>query len=133
LIICQIQQFSGKNPTTVIGIDCNNSLSEVQKDKDTVTLLVGQGCKWKRDLAESRDTLDSAGDLNYARDTKVSSKQMGKDAYELRCLRCVQGRLAIPWGQTQAVCPYCGQTWRITWVTPTVAKIRGRLLSKETP
>ncbi|MFO7995666.1 MAG: hypothetical protein R6U93_00735 [Dehalococcoidia bacterium] len=63
----------------------------------------------------------------------VVNKQMGEEAYELRCLSCVQGRLPVPRGQTRAVCPYCGQAWRITWVTPTVAKIRGRLISKETP
>lgn len=64
---------------------------------------------------------------------KIQRKPIEKEAYELRCLRCVQGRLRVPWSQTQAVCPYCGQAWRITWVTPTVAKIRGRLLGKETP
>ncbi|MFO7773307.1 MAG: hypothetical protein R6V59_05155 [Dehalococcoidia bacterium] len=80
-----------------------------------------------------RRTIPFALYLSYNRDTRVVSKQMGKEAYELRCLRCVRGRLAVPWGQTQAVCPYCGEAWRITWVTPVVAKIRGRLLSKETP
>lgn len=54
-----------------------------------------------------------------------------KDGYALRCLRCVQGRIIVPWSQSQVVCPYCSQAWRITWVTPKIAKIRGKILDKE--
>ena len=124
----------GKNiPITLVSIDCNSSLSEVQKDKDTITLW-SVGVANRREISQNTGTrLTVRGVLGRDRGTKVASKQMGKWAYELRCLRCVQGRLAVPWGYTQAVCSYCGQIWRITWVTPTVAKIRGRLLSKETP
>jgi uncharacterized protein (DUF983 family) len=56
---------------------------------------------------------------------------LSEEGYEMRCLRCLKGRIIVPWGQKEAVCPYCGQGWRITWVTPKVAKIRGRVLEKE--
>jgi uncharacterized OB-fold protein len=52
-----------------------------------------------------------------------------KKEYALRCLRCLGGRILVPKGQTTAICPHCGQGWRITWVTPDVAKIRGRLMT----
>lgn len=48
--------------------------------------------------------------------------------YALRCLKCLGGRISLPRGRTTAICPHCGQGWRITWVTPDVAKIRGRLI-----
>ena len=54
-----------------------------------------------------------------------------QEGYEMRCLRCLGGRMLVPWGQTRTTCPYCGQAWRITWVTPRVAKIRGKVLAKE--
>jgi hypothetical protein len=54
-----------------------------------------------------------------------------QEGYEMRCLRCLKGRMMVPWGQAQIACPYCGQAWRITWVTPKVAKIRGKVLTKE--
>lgn len=52
----------------------------------------------------------------------------GKKEYTLRCMRCLGGRITVPRGETTARCPHCGQGWRITWVTPDVAKIRGRLI-----
>jgi ribosomal protein S27E len=55
----------------------------------------------------------------------------GKEGYEMRCLKCLKGRITVPWGQLEITCPYCGQGWRITWVTPKVAKIRGKILTKE--
>ena len=51
-----------------------------------------------------------------------------KEGYNLRCMRCLGGRITVPRGETIAYCPYCGQGWRITWVTPDVAKIRGRII-----
>jgi ribosomal protein S27E len=51
-----------------------------------------------------------------------------KKEYNLRCMRCLGGRITVQPGQTEARCPHCGQGWRITWVTPDVAKIRGRLM-----
>ena len=51
-----------------------------------------------------------------------------KGIYTLRCMRCLGGRIAVPRGQSTARCPHCGQGWYITWVTPEVAKIRGRIL-----
>lgn len=53
------------------------------------------------------------------------SKQEG---YKLRCMRCLGGRITVQRGETTTNCPYCGQGWRITWVTPDVAKIRGRII-----
>lgn len=40
--------------------------------------------------------------------------------------------MVVPWAQGEIQCPHCGQEWRITWVTPEVAKIRGKVLRKET-
>ena len=51
-----------------------------------------------------------------------------KKGYSLRCMRCLGGRITVARGEPTAVCPYCGQGWRITWVTPDVAKIRGRII-----
>ncbi|MFQ5827477.1 MAG: hypothetical protein ACE5IA_09000 [Dehalococcoidia bacterium] len=56
---------------------------------------------------------------------------MEKEGYTLRCMRCLKGRIVVPWAQEEIQCPYCGQEWRITWVTPKVAKIRGKVLKKE--
>ena len=53
-----------------------------------------------------------------------------KKAYSFRCMRCLGGRITVPLGETTAHCPHCGQGWRITWVTPEVAKIRGRLIEE---
>jgi ribosomal protein S27E len=55
-----------------------------------------------------------------------------KEGYTLRCMRCLGGRIIVPWAQGEIQCPHCGQEWRITWVTPEVAKIRGKVLRKET-
>lgn len=57
---------------------------------------------------------------------------MEKEGYAMRCMRCLKGRITVPWGQEEIECPHCGQGWRVTWVTPTVAKIRGKVLGKET-
>jgi hypothetical protein len=46
-------------------------------------------------------------------------------------MRCLGGRITVPRGVTTATCPYCKQGWRITWVTPEVAKIRGRIKGGE--
>lgn len=51
-----------------------------------------------------------------------------KAGYTFRCMRCLGGRISVPRGESTAWCPYCGQGWRITWVTPEVAKIRGRIV-----
>ena len=51
-----------------------------------------------------------------------------KEGYSFRCMRCLGGRITVPRGVTTATCPYCKQGWRITWVTPEVAKIRGRII-----
>jgi DNA-directed RNA polymerase subunit RPC12/RpoP len=53
-----------------------------------------------------------------------------KEGYSFRCMRCLGGRITVPRGETTAHCPHCGQGWRITWVTPEVAKIRGRLIER---
>jgi hypothetical protein len=50
--------------------------------------------------------------------------------YVLRCMKCLGGRISVPRGESTAWCPHCGQGWRITWVTPEVAKIRGRILER---
>jgi hypothetical protein len=54
-----------------------------------------------------------------------------KEEYTLRCMRCLGGRISVARGEETARCPHCGQGWRITWVTPDVAKIRGRILKEE--
>ncbi len=53
-----------------------------------------------------------------------------KEGYSFRCMRCLGGRITVPRGETTTHCPHCGQGWRITWVTPEVAKIRGRLIER---
>ena len=53
-----------------------------------------------------------------------------KKGYSFRCMRCLGGRITVPRGVTTTHCPHCGQGWRITWVTPEVAKIRGRLIEQ---
>ncbi len=50
--------------------------------------------------------------------------------YTFRCLRCVGARIFVPRGESTAWCPNCGQGWRITWVTPEIAKIRGRIVKE---
>jgi DNA-directed RNA polymerase subunit RPC12/RpoP len=54
-----------------------------------------------------------------------------KKEYSFRCMRCLGGRISVPRGEQTARCPLCGQGWRITWVTPEVAKIRGRIPKEE--
>ncbi len=54
-----------------------------------------------------------------------------KPEYTLRCMRCLGGRISVARGEETAWCPHCGQGWRITWVTPEVAKIRGRILMED--
>lgn len=51
-----------------------------------------------------------------------------KKGYALRCMKCLGGRIFVPLGESAAWCPHCGQGWRITWVTPETAKIRGRII-----
>jgi hypothetical protein len=51
-----------------------------------------------------------------------------KKEYTLRCLRCLGGRIIVSTGDATARCSHCGQDWRISWVTPDVAKIRGRVI-----
>lgn len=51
-----------------------------------------------------------------------------KKGYSMRCMRCLGGRITVMPGETEAYCPFCGQGWRITWVTANVAKIRGRIV-----
>ncbi len=51
-----------------------------------------------------------------------------KREYKLRCLRCLGGRITVATGDATARCSHCGQNWRISWVTPNVAKIRGRMI-----
>ena len=53
--------------------------------------------------------------------------------YSFRCMRCLGGRIFVPRGEITVKCPHCGQGWRITWVTPEVAKIRGRLVEQGEP
>ena len=53
-----------------------------------------------------------------------------KKGYEFRCMACLGGRIFVPRGEYTARCPHCNQGWRITWVTPEVAKIRGRLIER---
>ena len=52
----------------------------------------------------------------------------GKKEYRLRCLKCLGGRITVFTGDATARCSHCGQNWRISWVTPEVAKIRGRVI-----
>jgi DNA-directed RNA polymerase subunit RPC12/RpoP len=52
-----------------------------------------------------------------------------KEGYTFRCMRCLGGRIFVPYHKSKAWCPYCGQGWRVTWVTPEIAKIRGRILN----
>ncbi len=51
-----------------------------------------------------------------------------KKEYKLRCLRCLGDRITVTTGEATARCSHCGQNWRISWVTPEVAKIRGRMI-----
>ena len=51
-----------------------------------------------------------------------------KTGYTLRCMKCLGGRITVSRGESTTWCPHCGQGWRITWVTPEVAKIRGRII-----
>lgn len=53
-----------------------------------------------------------------------------KEGYSFRCMKCLGGRIFVPRGETTTYCPHCGQGWRITWVTPEVAKIRSRLIER---
>jgi len=53
---------------------------------------------------------------------------VGKKEYTLRCMRCLGGRITVFTGDSAARCSHCGQNWRISWVTPEVAKIRGRII-----
>lgn len=48
-----------------------------------------------------------------------------KVRHEVRCFVCLK-RMELAPEQKTVECPHCGQAWRITWVTPTMPKIRGR-------
>lgn len=43
---------------------------------------------------------------------------------EVRCLNCFE-RYRVPPRAETFVCPSCGWEWRVSWVNPKLAKIRG--------
>ena len=43
---------------------------------------------------------------------------------EVRCLNCFD-RYRVPPRAESFVCPNCGWEWRVSWVNPELAKIRG--------
>jgi rRNA maturation endonuclease Nob1 len=43
---------------------------------------------------------------------------------EVRCLNCFE-RVRVPPRADRITCPSCGWEWRISWVNPELAKVRG--------
>ena len=55
----------------------------------------------------------------------VSDKQKASDRIgEVRCLNCFH-RYKVPPKADRFVCPECDWEWRVSWVNPKLAKVRG--------
>jgi rRNA maturation endonuclease Nob1 len=48
---------------------------------------------------------------------------------EVRCLNCFE-RYRVPPKADRFACPACGWEWRVSWVSPELAKIRGPMWEK---
>jgi hypothetical protein len=48
---------------------------------------------------------------------------------EVRCLNCFH-RHRVPPEAEKFVCPECGCEWRVSWVNPQLAKLRGPMWDK---
>jgi hypothetical protein len=48
---------------------------------------------------------------------------------EVRCLNCF-ARYRVPPKADRFVCPECNWEWRVSWVNPELAKIRGPMWDK---
>jgi rRNA maturation endonuclease Nob1 len=55
--------------------------------------------------------------------TKDSEKARSRIG-EVRCLNCFE-RYRVPPKAEKFTCPSCGWEWRVSWVNPKLAKIRG--------
>jgi len=61
---------------------------------------------------------------------KVTEREKEKSRIgEVRCLNCF-ARYHVPKGADKYVCPECGWEWRVSWVNPELAKIRGPFWDK---
>lgn len=56
--------------------------------------------------------------------TKVKHSIDKKGVSEIRCLNCL-ARIIVPPKAEKTTCPNCQKQWRISWLNPTFAKIRG--------
>ncbi len=64
---------------------------------------------------------------------RVSEKEKEKSRIgEVRCLNCF-ARYRVPARADKFVCPECGWEWRVSWVNPELAKIRGPMWEKMEP
>lgn len=55
--------------------------------------------------------------------TKGSEKEKSRIG-QVRCLNCFE-RYRVPPKAEKFTCPSCGWEWRVAWVNPKLAKIRG--------
>ncbi len=57
-------------------------------------------------------------------------EQKGSDPIpEVRCLNCLH-RCKVPPKADRIKCPECGWEWRVSWVNPQFAKVRGPMWDK---
>lgn len=63
---------------------------------------------------------------------KVSREKEKSRIGEVRCLNCF-ARYRVPPRADRFVCPECGWEWRVSWVNPELAKIRGPMWEKMEP
>jgi protein-arginine kinase activator protein McsA len=81
--------------------------------------------------------------IGVERSTLVGKNSMGKSAGEreqeasdrmgkVRCLNCFHRCKVLPKAD-RFVCPECGWEWRVSWVNPQFAKVRGPMWDKMEP
>lgn len=82
---------------------------------DTLVMLNGQSMRKTDVQLKDGDIIMISVPIGGGYETTLS---------EVRCLNCLK-RFQVPQGAESAVCPNCKTKYRISWPTPTQAKIRG--------
>ncbi|TKJ30599.1 MAG: hypothetical protein CEE40_04555 [Chloroflexi bacterium B3_Chlor] len=67
--------------------------------------------------------LISGGEDTMAKKSGKKEEEGGRIG-QVRCLNCFD-RVRVPPRADKITCPSCGWEWRISWVNPNLAKVRG--------